>query len=113
MKRALSGLQLTRRKFIRLAGLTTGASLIPASQLVSPPAVMGGAQKINVKFAHFFPSGTPWQATSLRLAELMAQKSGGSLTSRGSRPASSAMTRPSSSRPDWAGSRWPLARPAF
>jgi tripartite ATP-independent transporter DctP family solute receptor len=77
MKRALSGLQLTRRKFIRLAGLTTGASLIPAWQLVSPPAVMGGAQKINVKFAHFFPSGTPWQATSLRLAELMAQKSGG------------------------------------
>jgi len=77
MKRALSGLQLTRRKFIRLAGLSAGASLIPAWQLASPPAVMGGAQKINVRFAHFFPTANPLHATSVKLAELMAQKSGG------------------------------------
>ena len=77
MKRTSSGPQLTRRKFIRLAGLAAGASLVPVWELVSPPAVIGGAQKITVKLAHFFPTANPLHATSVKLAELMAQKSGG------------------------------------
>ena len=41
MKRVFSGPQLTRRRFIRLAGLAAGASLVPVWELVSPPAVIG------------------------------------------------------------------------
>jgi tripartite ATP-independent transporter DctP family solute receptor len=79
MKTAPRGTPISRRRFVRLAGLATGAGLASAWNFTSPPAVIGGQQKISVKLAHFFPTANPLHATSVKLAELATQKSGGIL----------------------------------
>ena len=77
MKQSTHGTSLSRRTFIRLAGLAAGAGLASTWDYASPPAAVGAARKLTAKLAHFFPTTTPFQTAALKLAELAAQKSGG------------------------------------
>jgi tripartite ATP-independent transporter DctP family solute receptor len=77
MKQTSFGTSISRRTFVRLAGLAAGAGAVSAWKLTSPPAVIAGTQKISVRLAHFFPTTTPFHTAALRLAELASQKSGG------------------------------------
>ena len=79
MKTTPLGTPITRRTFVRLAGLAAGAGAASAWPHISPPAVIAGQPKITAKLAHFFPTANPMHASSVKLAELAAQKSGGVL----------------------------------
>lgn len=73
-----SGPSLSRRRFLSLTGLG-GVGLASGWHLLAPSGAAGGTNKVTVKLSHFFPTTTPFHTAAQKLAELAAQKSGGTL----------------------------------
>jgi tripartite ATP-independent transporter DctP family solute receptor len=73
-----SGPSLSRRRFLSLTGLG-GVGLASGWHLLAPSGAAGGTNKVTAKLSHFFPTTTPFHTASQKLAELAAQKSGGTL----------------------------------
>ena len=68
--------KLSRRTFVRLAGLAAGAGVASSWRA---PAVIAGTQKISIRLAHFFPTANPLHQAAVKLAEVAAKKSDGVL----------------------------------
>ena len=62
MRQTPSTASISRRTFVRLAGLAVGAGAASGWQLGSPRLVSAGAPKISARLAHFFPTTTPFQS---------------------------------------------------
>jgi tripartite ATP-independent transporter DctP family solute receptor len=77
MRQIPNAASISRRTFVRLAGLAVGAGAVSGWQLGSPRLASAGTPRISARLAHFFPTTTPFHTAALRLAELAAQKSGG------------------------------------
>jgi len=73
-----SGPSLSRRRFLSLTGLA-GVGLASGWHLLAPSGAAGGTTKVTAKLSHFFPTTTPFHTAAQKLAELAAQKSGGTL----------------------------------
>lgn len=73
-----SGPSLSRRRFLSLTGLG-GVGLASGWHLLAPSGAAGGTNKVTAKLSHFFPTTTPFHTAAQKLAELAAQKSGGTL----------------------------------
>jgi TRAP-type transport system periplasmic protein len=73
-----SGPSLSRRRFLFLTGLA-GVGLASGWHLLAPSGAAGGTNKVTAKLSHFFPTTTPFHTAAQKLAELAAQKSGGTL----------------------------------
>ena len=73
-----SGPSLSRRRFLSLTGLG-GVGLASGWHLLAPSGAVGGTNKVTAKLSHFFPTTTPFHTAAQKLAELAAQKSGGTL----------------------------------
>jgi tripartite ATP-independent transporter DctP family solute receptor len=73
-----SGPSFSRRRFLSLTGLG-GVGLASGWHLLAPSCAAGGTNKVTAKLSHFFPTTTPFHTAAQKLAELAAQKSGGTL----------------------------------
>lgn len=72
------GPSLSRRRFLSLTSLG-GVGLASGWHLLAPSGAAGGTNKVTAKLSHFFPTTTPFHTAAQKLAELAAQKSGGTL----------------------------------